>query len=198
MPRTELDSIVPFVRNLVSDAGATTWSSTAPIVDALDAHSTFIDWTPLRHDADYRVYETKGREPRSMREALAGVRDLDPVRLEVPDFGTFYRVGHFDNNWIIRDEPSESGAAQSPDGNNPVSGSWAFSTSPNVELYLQGTAHNPWYAACDLLLETPDAGREMDTQRTRGQVSRSIEQKHKLYAERGYYLNRRRPGWTRA
>jgi len=198
MARTELDSIVAFTRNLLSDVAATTWSSTAPIVDALDQHSVRIDWTPLRHDLDYHIYEAKGRSEGTMREALAGVRDSPPASWSGPDFSAFYRVGHFDTGWVIRDQADESGAAQSPSAVNAVAGSWAFSTAPGKELYVSGTVFNPWLAAADLLLETPDTGREYDTQRTRGQVSRTIKLKVDLYAARGLYLNRRRPYIERA
>ena len=174
MARTELDSVVAFTRNLLSDAAASTWDSTAPIVDALDAHRVFIDWTPLRHDRDYRVYEAKGRTTGALREAFAGVRDLDPVRLSMPDFGEWYSVGHFDSNWKLSDQPSETGNIQSPNAVNAVGATWTFSTPPNRELWLSGWAYNPWFAAADLLMETPDSGREVDTSRTRGQVSRTI------------------------
>ena len=198
MARTELDSIVAFTRDKLSDAAATTWSSTAPIVAALDAHKVFIDWTPLRHDINYRTYETKSRIETSSREAIAGVRDIDPVRQAVPDFGAFYNVGHFDTEWAISDEPSETGNFQSPNAVNAVGGTFVFSTPPNVELYLRGWAFNPWKTAADLLLETPDTGREVDTARTRGAVSRTIKLKVEDYARRGFFLNRRRPYTERA
>ena len=197
MARTELSSIIQFTRQIVSDTAESTWSSSANIIDALDAHSVFIDWTPLRHDTDYHTYEAKARDERHLRAVSANVQDR-PSAFSMPDFGTFYRVGYFDTNWIIRNSPSEAGQAQSPSASNAIRASWSFSTAVNQELYLQGTAHNPWLAAADLLMETPSTGREFDTQRTRGQVSRSMEQKFGIYAKRGHFLNRRRPDWQRS
>jgi hypothetical protein len=198
MPRTELDSIVPFVRNLLSDSAATTWSSTQPIVDALDAHSVFIDWTPMRHDLDYHRFESKSRTEGTIRDVLAGVRDLPAPTFMGADFGRFYRVGYFDTQWQISTTPDETGQLQSPSMVDAVGGTFVFSTAVQRELYLRGRVFNPWHAAADLLMETPDTGREIDTSRTRGQVSRTVKIKPEMYAQRGARLNRLRPEWSRA
>ncbi|MBT3269033.1 hypothetical protein HN371_17935 [Candidatus Poribacteria bacterium] len=197
--RTEMQSLVAHTQRLVSDSGATTWSNTALVQDALDRHATHVDWAPMRHDIDYHMFQTKQRQDRSRTALSAGVRDVSPASFDVPDFGSFYRVGYFDNNWAIRDGASETSASHSPDSVNAINGTFIFSTAVTRELYLKGTAHNVWHAAADLLLETPDSatGREYDGTRRRGQVSRGIKQKWNEYTARGWFLNRRRPGWSR-
>ena len=197
--RTEMQSLVAHTQRLVSDGSATTWSNTALVQDALARHATHVDWTPMRHDADYHMFQTKQRQDRSRREASAGVRDISPVSFDVPDFGSFYRVGYFDGTWAIREGASETSASHSPDSLNLINGTFVFSTAVTRELYLKATAYNVWHAAADLLLETPDstAGREYEDSRRRGQVTRTTKQKWNEYTARGWFLNRRRPGWNR-
>jgi hypothetical protein len=124
--------------------------------------------------------------------AQAGVGQLSSVVYDVPDFGQFYRVGYLANDWAIRASADENTAAQSPSVVDVVGATFIFSTAANKELYLKATGYNVWNAAADLLLETPDTGREFDSERQRGLVSRSIEQKWTLFRERGMYVNRRK------
>ena len=138
--RTEMQSLVSHTQRLVSDTGATTWSNTALVQDALDRHATHIDWTPMRHDADCHMFQTKQRQDRSRRELTAGVRDVSAVSFDVPDFGSFYRVGYFDDNWAIREGASETSASHSPDSVNAVNGTFIFSTAVTRGLYIRPIA----------------------------------------------------------
>ncbi len=190
--RTEMQSLVSIVQRLVSDAGAATWTSTEAVQQALDAHATRFDYYPMWHDSDYRVYKAQQRMETARNAAQANVRALSPVAFDVPDFGSFYKVGYLANDWSIRTSPTEVSAAQSPDVVDVIGVSFVFSARPNTELFLKATGYNVWNAAADLLLETPDTGREYDTQRRRGQISRSLEQKWSLYRQRGVRLNRRK------
>ena len=190
--RTEMQSLIPIVQRLVSDAGATTWTNTEVVQEALDAHGTRFDYYPMWHDSDFHVFKAqqRGETSRMLAESNAMGRYLGAY--QVRDFGSFYRVGYLANDWVIRTGPTEISAAQSPDVVDVIGVSFVFSNAPGTELYLKGTGYNVWNAAADLLLETPDTGRDYDHERRRGQVSRSIEQKWALYRQRGVRLNRRK------
>jgi len=190
-------SLIPMVQRLVSDASATTWSTTEHVQDALDAYATRFDYTPLWHDSDYRVYAARQREA-SMRTLVdAGTSQLTAVIYDVPDFGSFFKVGYLANDWVIRAEPINTSGAYSPNVVDVVGGTFLFSTVPGVELYLRATGYNVWNAAARLLMETPDTGREYDTGRVRGQVSRQIKQKWDVYQQHGLLLNRPRRQFAR-
>ena len=189
--RTEMTTLVAVVQNLVSDASSTTWTSDR-IQDALDAHRTSFDYMPMWHDSDYHIYAARQRSASMRALSEANVSQLSETIYDVPDFGVFYKIGYLATDYVIRSSPSETTAAQSPSVVDLYQGSFTFSTAPNCELYLKATGYNVWSAAADLLLETPDTGREYDTQRTRGQVTRQIEQKWEHYRTRGARLNRRR------
>jgi len=190
-------SLVPIVQRLVSDGAATTYTNTEAIQEALDAHATRFDYLPLWHDSDYHVYKAQQRSETTASLAEANVSQLSPVIYDVPDFGSFVRVGYLDNGWVIRSSPTETTAASSPQVVDVIGATFVFSTAPDTELYLKGTGYNVWFAAADLLLETPDTGREYDTARTRGQVTRTIKTKWAEYRQRGWTLNRRRTRMAR-
>ena len=189
--RTEMTSLVGHCQRLVTDVASTTWTSDQ-VQQTLDAHRTDFDYLPLWHDSDYHLYAARQRSDTMRALAEANVSRLSPVIYDVPDFGRFYRVGYLALNWVIRNSPTETTAANSPDIVDTFWATFLFSTAPNAELYLKATGYNVWSAAADLLLETPDTGREYDTARVRGQVSRTIEQKWALYRQRGLRLNRRK------
>ena len=189
--RTEMTSLVAHVQRLVTDVGSTTWTSDQ-VQQILDVHRTDFDYLPLWHDSDYHEYAARQRSDTTRLLAEAYTSALSPLLYDVPDFGQFYRVGYLANNWIIRNSPSETTAANSPDVVDTYGATFLFSTAPNQELYLKATGFNVWNAAADLLMETPGTGREFDTARTRGQVSRQFGQKWALYRLRGTRLNRRK------
>ncbi len=195
--RTEMQTLIVHVQRLVSDAGATTWGTTEVVQDALDAHATLFDYLPLWHDSDYRRYAATQRSETARQAADANTSQLSAVIYDVPDFGMFYKVGYIASDWVIRSSPDEATAAQSPDVVDAIGVTFLFSTVPNQELYLKATGYNVWKAARDLLLETPDSGREIDTARVRGQVSRTIKPKFDFYATRGRLLNRRHRHYSR-
>ncbi|MCR4338927.1 MAG: hypothetical protein NUW01_03460 [Gemmatimonadaceae bacterium] len=190
--RTEMASLIPIVQRLVSDATAATYTNSEAIQEALDAHRTDFDYLPMWHDSDYRRYAARQRSDTTRLLASSQTSQLNPVTYDVPDFGVFYRVGYLANDWVIRSSPSDTTGAESPNVVDVVGATFLFSTTPDKELYLKATGFNVWRAAADLLLETPDTGREVDTQRTRGQVSRTIEHKWQVYSERGAMVNRRK------
>lgn len=189
--RTEMSSLVAITQRYVSDAASTTWTSDQ-IQERLDAHRADFDYMPMWHDSDYHIYRAQQRAASARQLAESETRQLAPVTYDVPDFGSFYKVGYLANDWAIRSSPSETTAATSPNVVDVISATFTFSTAPNQELYLRGTGYNVWLAAADLLMETPDTGREYDTARTRGQVGRTIKQKWESYQIRGWALNRRR------
>lgn len=194
--RTAMASLIPIVQRLVSDATAATWDTTERVQDALDAHATHFDYMPLWHDSDYHLYAARQRSDTARLLSEANVSQLVPVVYHVPDFGHYYRVGYLDNGWVIRASPDEASAATSPNLVDVIGASFVFSTAQNQELYLRATAYNVWKAAADLLMETPDTGREYDSRRVRGQVTRDIKQKWELYRQRGLKLNRLRPTYA--
>jgi len=124
--------------------------------------------------------------------------DISPsASFSIPDFGTYFSVGYFDDTWFVRSAANDGGDPKSPNAVDLVAGTFVFSTPVNTELYFKGTGYNVWWAAADLLMETPDTGRQFDTARRRGGTSRDIMEKFELYRKRGYNLNRRRPSYVR-
>ena len=109
--RTEMASLIPIVQRFVSDASATTWSTTEQIQDALDAHAQRFDYLPLWHDSDYRRYAARQRDDTMRALATSGTSQLSPTIYDVPDFGSFYKVGYLANDWVIRSSPTETTGA---------------------------------------------------------------------------------------
>ena len=190
--RTEMGDLIVLTQRLVDDAGASTWSTTEAIQDSLDAHATQFDYMPLWHDSDYHVYKAQQRAATARQLDDERTRLMSEASYDVPDFGSFYRVGYLATNWAIRGSPDETTAAHSPNLVDTIGATFVFSTAPDQELYLRATGYNVWKAAVDLLLETPDTGRMYDTSRTRGAVTRVMSEKWTPYSQRGFLLNRRR------
>lgn len=186
-----MTSLVAITQRLVSDAASTTWTSDH-VQEVLDAHRTDFDYMPMWHDSDYRVYAARQRADTARVLAESSTSQLAPQTYDVPDFGMFFKVGYLATDWVIRASPSDTTAAESPNVVNVINGTFVFSTTPDKELYLKATGYNVWHAAADLLFETPDTGREYDTARTRGQVTRQIKTKWADMFQRGTKLNRRK------
>jgi hypothetical protein len=187
--RATMSDIISYTRELVSDAGSSTFTD-QKVQDALDQHRTHFDYILLDRDGDYRFYYSRAwraddvslnRIPRS------------PHPIEVPDFASYTQVGFFETDYKLRDGRTEENTAYTADDANLLDGTYTFSTALDTDLYFFGKGYNPYRAAGDLLARTPDFGRLPMNSTSRGGISEGYQWKEKteMMYQRGYNLNRR-------
>lgn len=188
MARTAMATLITHTARLCGQEGeASPPFSDDQIEAALDARRLELEWVLLDNDPDFHYYRTRARAElptveRPFREAIS-----------VPDFASYTRVGFFEDGYQLRDDRTFASNVHTPDSHNIYSGTFIFSSAPNVELYFFGNAYNVYQAAADLLAETPDFGRV--ALKSQSILSRSeqfdTEGKIKQYRRIGYRLNHR-------
>ena len=188
MARSTMTTLITHTARLCGQEGeASPPFSNDQIEAVLDTRRLELEWVLLDNDPDFNFYYTRARK-------FAPTAEIPFAReVTVPDFALYTRVGFFEGGYQLRTDRTVTSAVHTPDDHNIYSGSFIFSTAPNVELYFFGNAYNVYQAAADLLSETPDAGRMgLKSQRilNRSEVFDN-ESKIKHYRQMGFKLNRK-------
>ena len=187
---TEMASIIAHTKRIVGQTDASSPWTDLQVQDTLDQHRLTLTWLLMDHDPDYRHYYARAHQGDHLTDQIIA---LGVEETESPDFAGYTRVGFFGDNIILRQGRRESSSAHTPDLINLFDGTMTFSTPPQVELFMQATAYNVYYAAGDLLTENPDDERKPIKSVRRGRVSYTydLDGQIKRYYARGFNLNRK-------
>ncbi len=183
-----MSDIIIYTKRLVGmDSDATSPWNDNEIQNVLDLSRIHFEWVLLDHDPDYRHYYC-----RASRGTVPLTGAYKNTEVSIPDFASYSRVGFIEGDYVLRDDRDEDGNQHTPNLANLQDGTFTFSTVPNVDLYIYGKAYNPYSAAAQMLMETPDQGRQALQSFSRIGVSETYatETKIKQYYAVARRLNR--------